>query len=90
MEGSCPPACLLYTYEEVLDALASFPGVCVATFSGHSHQNGYQERDGIHSFVVNAVVETPPGRDSYGSVDFYHDEIELRGVDTMMSMRVKL
>ena len=52
----------------------------MATFSGHSHQNGYQEGDAMHSVVLNAVVETPPDRNSYGTLNFYEDRIELVGV----------
>ena len=89
-EGSCPPACLMYNYKEVIAALTSVPGVCVATFSGHSHQNGYQEGDGMHSVVLNAVVETPPDRNSYGTLNFYEDRIELVGVDTMQSLTLDL
>lgn len=90
-QGSCPPACLLYNFDEVSEALASIPGVVVATFSGHSHQNGYarSEVGSFHSFVLSAVVETPPGRDSFGIVHLYDDEIEILGTDTMMSMRIK-
>jgi len=53
-------------------------------------QNGYEKGDGIHSIVLNAVVETPPGRNSYGTLYFYKDRIELLGVDTMQSLTLGL
>ncbi len=41
---------------------------------------------GIHHVVLPAVLETPPGRDCHGHLEVYSDRIELRGVDTMMSL----
>ena len=54
--------------------------------SAHT-QDGYA-RDagsGVHHRVVKAVLETPPGRDCYGTVAVYADRLELAGVDTMAS-----
>jgi manganese-dependent ADP-ribose/CDP-alcohol diphosphatase len=38
--GTCPPACLLWNYEEVLSTLQRYAraGVVVATMAGHTHQ----------------------------------------------------
>jgi hypothetical protein len=66
-------------------------GVVVATMAGHTHQNGYLvDEAGIHHLVMPAVLETPPGRDAYGTVEVLADRLLLKGVDTCMSAVVKL
>lgn len=88
--GSCPNACLLWNYEDMLKVLRdTAPGTVVATMAGHTHQNGYLlDEHGIHHLVLPAVLETPPGRDCYGHVDVWEDRIEIQGVDTMMSLHL--
>lgn len=85
--GTCPPVCLLWNYEEVLQVLHSFPrGLVLATMAGHTHQNGHMvDNHGIHHLVLPSLVETPPGRDAHGWVEVYADGMLLRGVDCMMS-----
>lgn len=85
--GTCPPACLLWNYEQVLQLLQS-SGVVAATVAGHSHQNGWllDEEHGIHHVVLPGVIETPPDRDCYGFLDLHEHGLALRGVDTMLSM----
>jgi hypothetical protein len=59
--------------------------------AGHTHQNGYLvDEAGIHHLVMPAVLETPPGRDAYGTVEVLADRLLLKGVDTCMSAVVKL
>jgi hypothetical protein len=59
--------------------------------AGHTHQNGYLvDESGIHHLVLPAVLETPPGRDAYGTVEVLADRLVLKGVDTCMSAVVKL
>ena len=89
--GTCPPACLVWNYEEVLQVLHKHPGVVVASIAGHTHQNGYLVDDsGIHHMVLPGVVEAPPGRDCYGVVEVFEDRLELKGVDICMSCVCKL
>jgi len=89
MPGTCPNACLLWNFEEVLGVLRDASDVVVATFAGHTHQNGYLlDEWGIHHVVLPAVLETPPGRDCYGQVEVYGDKVVLRGVDCMMSLEL--
>eukprot|EP00879_Flechtneria_rotunda_P008922 GHRR01009342.1.p1 GENE.GHRR01009342.1~~GHRR01009342.1.p1 ORF type:complete len:381 (+),score=139.15 GHRR01009342.1:401-1543(+) len=88
--GTCPPACLLWNYEEVLNILQQ-SGVVVATMAGHTHQNGYMlDEAGIHHIVLPAVLETPPGRDAHGWVEVWQDMLLLQGVDTCMSYEIQL
>eukprot|EP00775_Hariotina_reticulata_P008244 gene8244-8434_t len=76
--GTCPPACLLWNYEEVLQVLQQ-SGVVAATIAGHTHQNGYLvDTAGIHHLVLPAIVETPPGRDCYGWVEVFRDRLQLK------------
>uniref|UniRef100_A0A383VZW1 Manganese-dependent ADP-ribose/CDP-alcohol diphosphatase n=1 Tax=Tetradesmus obliquus TaxID=3088 RepID=A0A383VZW1_TETOB len=90
LPDTCPPACLLWNYEHVLQLLRQ-SGVVVATMAGHTHQNGYLvDEAGIHHLVLPAVLETPPGRDAYGTVEVLADRLLLKGVDTCMSAVVKL
>eukprot|EP00882_Tetradesmus_deserticola_P028453 GHRQ01031696.1.p1 GENE.GHRQ01031696.1~~GHRQ01031696.1.p1 ORF type:complete len:239 (+),score=67.87 GHRQ01031696.1:143-859(+) len=90
LPGTCPPTCLLWNYEAVLQLLCQ-SGVVVATMAGHTHQNGYLvDEAGIHHLVLPAVLETPPGRDAYGSIQVLADRLLLKGVDTCMSAVVKL
>jgi hypothetical protein len=88
---TCPPACLVWNYNEVLAVLQSQPGVVVASIAGHTHQNGYLvDAAGIHHMVLPGVVEAAPGRDCYGVVEVYQDRLEVKGVDTCMSCCCKL
>lgn len=88
---TCPPACLVWNYDEVLAVLQQQPGVVVASIAGHTHQNGYLvDAAGIHHMVLPGVVEAAPGRDCYGVVEVYQDRLELKGVDTCMSCTCKL
>lgn len=87
---TCPPACLLWNYEAVLDLLHT-TDVVVATIAGHTHQNGYLVDDhNIHHLVMPAVLETPPGRDAYGHMEIHQDRILLKGIDTCMSCELIL
>lgn len=88
---TCPPACLVWNYEAVLDIFQQFPGVVVATIAGHTHQNGYLvDAAGVHHMVLPGVVEAAPGRDAYGVMEVYPDKLLLKGVDICMSCNCKL
>jgi manganese-dependent ADP-ribose/CDP-alcohol diphosphatase len=39
--STCPPACLLWNYDQVLAVFEQFPGTVAATLAGHAHMNGY-------------------------------------------------
>jgi len=86
---TCPPACLVWNYDEVLSVLRRHAGVVVGSMAGHSHQNGYVlDGWGLHHVVLPGVVETPPGRGCAGALHLHAYGCELRGSDTMMSMHM--
>ncbi|WOK96595.1 hypothetical protein Cni_G05302 [Canna indica] len=76
---------LVWNYEEVLKVIHSYK--CVkACFAGHDHQGGYfVDTHGIHHRVFEAALESPPGSNSFGHIDVYHDRFSLIGTDRMKS-----
>lgn len=86
---TCPPACLIWNYDEVLAVMRRHVGVVVGSLAGHSHQNGYALDDwGLHHAVLPGVVETEPERRCHGVIQLHERGMELVGVDTVMSMRM--
>ncbi|CAL8470374.1 g9916 [Coccomyxa elongata] len=82
---TCPGACLLWNYQDVLQACWQ-AGNVVATFSGHAHEDGYAvDEHGVHHRVLSAVVETAPGRDCFGIISVFPDRLELQGYDRLAS-----
>uniref|UniRef100_A0A1D2A4L9 Calcineurin-like phosphoesterase domain-containing protein n=2 Tax=Auxenochlorella protothecoides TaxID=3075 RepID=A0A1D2A4L9_AUXPR len=77
---TCPPVCLLWNYEQVLEVLQAFPGTVVATLAGHTHRDGYcRDSAGIHHRVCAAILETPPGNDCHGIIEVFDDRIRVVG-----------
>jgi len=87
MPGTAAPVCLMWNYEEVLEVLRAAPRGCVvATFSGHTHEDGYLRDDwGIHHRCLVAPLETPPGTAAHGQVVVYGDRLEIEGVGALGS-----
>lgn len=84
--ATCPGACLLWNYDEVLQVLQRYPGTVVGTLAGHAHADGFAaDEAGIRHRVCKAVLETPPGRECYGIVEVFADAIRINGVDTFAS-----
>ncbi|XP_072992508.1 manganese-dependent ADP-ribose/CDP-alcohol diphosphatase [Typha latifolia] len=83
-EAAAPEA-LLWNYEEVMAVVHRYN--CVkACFSGHDHKGGYSiDSHGIHHRVLEAALECPPGSNSFGYVDVYHDRLSLLGFDRMVT-----
>lgn len=79
--ATCPPTCLLWNFQEVLDLCAEFGDVVAATLAGHAHADGYfrDPGTGIHHKVCPGVLETPPGSDCYAIVSVWADRIEVKG-----------
>ena len=49
-------------------------------------QDGYAvDQHGVHHRVLNAVLETKPGKDCYGWVDVYPTRLELVGIGELES-----
>ena len=52
-------------------------------------QDGYAvDEHGIHHRVLNAVLETKPGKDCYGCIDVYGDRLDLVGVGELDSQNM--
>ncbi|KAL0040214.1 hypothetical protein WJX77_000504 [Trebouxia sp. C0004] len=86
--GTCIGTCLLWNYEEVLQAIWD-AGNVVATISGHTHNDGYAvDEHGVHHRVLNAVLETEPGKDCYGWLDVYADHLDLVGIGELDSQKM--
>eukprot|EP01023_Acetabularia_acetabulum_P068514 TRINITY_DN9727_c0_g1_i4.p3 TRINITY_DN9727_c0_g1~~TRINITY_DN9727_c0_g1_i4.p3 ORF type:complete len:230 (-),score=39.26 TRINITY_DN9727_c0_g1_i4:721-1410(-) len=82
------PACLLWNYEEVLDVVHEF-NVVVATFAGHAHTNSHQiDLFGVHHVALPSMLETLPGNDCFGWIDFYEEGVELVGYGEMDSVQI--
>jgi hypothetical protein len=69
---------LLYNHEEIAHTIESCD--CVAAcFSGHHHDGGYVQRDGVHHVTLEGMVEGPD-ENAYAVVDLRDDSIDIRGV----------
>lgn len=83
--GATFPSALLWNYADVLDVIHKF--TCVkACLAGHSHTGGYTvDSHGVHHCVLEALLECPPGTDSFGHVDVYEHHLSLVGTGRMES-----
>lgn len=83
--GASSHEALLWNYEEVMDVIHRYNCVKVC-FGGHDHKGGHSiDSHGIHHRVLEAALECPPGRDSYGCVHVFDDRLSLSGTDRMQS-----
>jgi hypothetical protein len=53
-------------------------------------RNGYVLRNGIHHIVMPSILETPPDRDAYATLDVTPSALILRGHDTCMSLILRV
>ena len=54
-------------------------------------QDGYKlDEHGVHHRVLNAVLETEPGKDCYGWIDAYSDHLQLVGVGELDSQKMPI
>ena len=52
-------------------------------------QDGYAvDEHGVHHRVLNAVLETKPGKDCYGWIDVYTDHLDLVGIGELDSQKM--
>ncbi|EFJ36568.1 hypothetical protein SELMODRAFT_78013 [Selaginella moellendorffii] len=80
---------LLWNAEEVLRVIHRYDRCVVASLAGHKHDGGEGvDEKGIHHRVLEAVLECPPGENSFGRVDVYEDRLELLGTGRMRSATV--
>ena len=65
----------LWNDQEVLDLLASYPGV-VAYINGHNHAGNYAVRNGAHYLTLPAMVETSD-ENAYFRIEVYADQLKV-------------
>jgi manganese-dependent ADP-ribose/CDP-alcohol diphosphatase len=72
---------LVWNYEEMLELFSRYSGVILAYLSGHEHVGGYFKCDktNIHHLTVPAIVESPPGTNSFATVKVYEDKVFIEG-----------
>lgn len=72
--------CLAWNYDELLAVIRSHSSV-VCYMAGHEHDGAYhRDKDtGVHHLTLEAVIETPPNDDAFGTVFVYEDRMVLRG-----------
>ena len=52
-------------------------------------QDGYTiDKHGVHHRVLDAVLETEPGKDCYGWIDVCSDHLDLAGVGDLDSQKM--
>lgn len=89
--GSCGWDSLLWNYERVLEIFGGHRCV-VAYFSGHAHNAGYAEENGIHYVVYHGVIETAPTEDCFATVSLFADPgggrlvVDGRGVEQSLTL----
>ena len=67
----------LWNAGEVLRALDAF--TCVAAcISGHKHNGGYAERNGVHHLALQGMVETAD-ENAFAVVEVHHDHLRVVG-----------
>ncbi|KAG0603215.1 hypothetical protein M758_10G075900 [Ceratodon purpureus] len=83
--GAAFPSTLLWNYDVLMEVVHKFNCV-VACLGGHAHEGGHSvDSHGVHHHVLEAVLECPPGTDSYGYIAVYPDHLSLCGTDRMAS-----
>lgn len=56
---------------------------------GNTMQDGYTvDKHGVHHRVLDAVLETEPGKDCYGWIDVYSNYLDLVGVGDLQSQKM--
>nr|XP_057917591.1 manganese-dependent ADP-ribose/CDP-alcohol diphosphatase [Doryrhamphus excisus] len=77
---STTPICLAWNFEELLSIIQRHSSV-VCFIAGHDHDGGYywDESTGVHHLTLEAVIETPPGNNAFGTVSVYEDRMVLKG-----------
>lgn len=85
---SCEPSCLLWNYDDVLEAFDRHPSV-KAYFCGHAHNQGYVNSNGIHFCVFHGIIESRPDLgSSFATISLYEDRLDIigHGMETSRSL----
>jgi hypothetical protein len=51
----------------------------VAYLSGHNHNHGYAQANGVHYVVFQAIIETSPECQSFATISLFNDRMEIEG-----------
>lgn len=86
--GSAEPTHMAWNAPEIEQVLTDCPNVRLV-LSGHCHRGGYSCIQGKHFVTLEALLEAPPGSNSFGTVHVYKDRIEIAGTGTMTSRVLK-
>ncbi|XP_009872867.1 PREDICTED: manganese-dependent ADP-ribose/CDP-alcohol diphosphatase, partial [Apaloderma vittatum] len=70
---------LAWNYKDALSVIHSHR--CVVCFlAGHLHDSGYcLDSHGVHHLTLEAVIETPPESNAFGTIYVYEDKMILKG-----------
>lgn len=72
------------------NASKSSSAAAVLYLAGHDHEGGYTKAGGVHFLTLEAIVEAPKGSNAFAVLDFYDDEIVVRGFGSATSRRLEL
>ena len=79
-ESSCFTT-LPFNSTEILDIIYEYERVCVAYFAGHYHEGGhFMDEHKILHIAFPAVLETPPEKNSYSTVQVFEDIVRVEMV----------
>ncbi|XP_054610356.1 manganese-dependent ADP-ribose/CDP-alcohol diphosphatase isoform X2 [Dunckerocampus dactyliophorus] len=86
---STTPICLAWNFDELLSIIQRHSSV-VCFIAGHDHDGGYylDESTGVHHLTLEAVIETPPGNNAFGTVSVYEDRMVLKGTGRIPDVEV--
>ena len=81
---------MAWNYEEMLDLFKKYSKCILAYICGHEHSGGYFycEETNIHHLTVPAILEAPPGTNSFATVKIYKNRIDIEGVGLTGSYRI--
>nr|XP_061823006.1 manganese-dependent ADP-ribose/CDP-alcohol diphosphatase-like [Nerophis lumbriciformis] len=77
---STVPSCLAWNFDELLSIIQCHSSV-VCFIAGHDHDGGYywDKSIGVHHLTLEAIIETPPGSNAFGTISVYEDRMVLKG-----------
>jgi len=88
-EGSARATHMAWNAPDIQAVLTSSRSVVLA-LAGHDHEGGYAVHGGVHFVTLQALLEAPPGGNSYGYLRVFQDHMEIRGVGTLTSRKLLL
>lgn len=88
----CKPDCLLWNFQEILDALEEHPALVKLCLAGHSHEARvvHDEGSGIVYYTLDAPLEQMPNEDAFSTARVYADRIEIDGEGANISVQFRI